>query len=137
MKLNYATLVIAAIALIVFEARFCVPPWTPLRVAALAVAVAAFFLLALARIQLGRAFSIQAKAEILVTTGLYSRIRNPIYLFGSLMTAALAVFDGAPMLLLAFLVLIPIQALRSRNEAKVLAEKFGPAYAAYKQRTWF
>lgn len=137
MKLNYTTLVIAAVALIVFEARFCVPPWTPLRVAALAVAVTAFFLLALARIQLGRAFSIQARADVLVTTGLYARIRNPIYLFGSLMTAALAVFDGAPLLLLAFLVLIPVQALRARNEAKVLEAKFGPAYAAYRRNTWF
>lgn len=137
MKLNYGSLVIAALALVVFEARFCVPPWTPVRMAALAVAVISFGLLALARIQLGRAFSVQAKARMLVTTGLYSRIRNPIYLFGSIMTAALAVFDGSPLLLLGFVVLIPMQVIRSRNEAKVLAETFGPAYAAYRQQTWF
>ena len=137
MKLNYGTLLIAAVALAVFEARFCVPPWTPLRIAALSVAVAAFFLLALARIELGRAFSVQAKADILVTTGLYYRIRNPIYLFGSVMLAALVVFDGEPLLLLAFVVLIPVQMLRARNEEKVLEAKFGAEYLEYRRQTWF
>src|SRR5271154_7134333 len=36
----------------------------------------------LARYTLGRSFSVTAKATALVTTGIYSRIRNPIYVSG-------------------------------------------------------
>src|SRR5215470_11024115 len=36
----------------------------------------------LARYTLGRSFSIRAKATALVTRGIYSRIRNPIYVSG-------------------------------------------------------
>ena len=59
----------------------------------------------LARVQLGRAFSVQAKATTLVTTGLYSRIRNPIYVFGALMVAGIIIFTGSYWLLLFLVVL--------------------------------
>jgi protein-S-isoprenylcysteine O-methyltransferase Ste14 len=36
----------------------------------------------LSRYTLGRSFSITPKATTLVTNGVYSRIRNPIYIFG-------------------------------------------------------
>jgi protein-S-isoprenylcysteine O-methyltransferase Ste14 len=137
MKLNYATLVLATIAVGAFEARFCTPPWTPLRIVALLVAGLSFGLLVLARLQLGAAFSVQARAKTLVTTGLYSRIRNPIYVFSTLFLAGLVVFDRAPLLLFGLLILIPVQAYRAQNEQKLLAQKFGPAYIAYKQQTWF
>ncbi len=67
--------------------HFWGPPWTVARIAGLAIAIPCFLLLALARVQLGRAFSVQAKASTLVTSGLYSRIRNPIYVFGGLAIA--------------------------------------------------
>jgi protein-S-isoprenylcysteine O-methyltransferase Ste14 len=92
--------------------------------------------MALARIQLGQAFSVQAKASTLVTTGLYSRIRNPIYVFGGLMIAGTMLWINQPWLLLIF-VLAPIQVWRSRVEERVLTEKFGEEYLEYKQKTWF
>ncbi len=42
---------------------------------------AAIPLLVLARIQLGKAFSVAPKASTLVTHGLYSRIPHPMYVF--------------------------------------------------------
>jgi protein-S-isoprenylcysteine O-methyltransferase Ste14 len=108
-----------------------------MRVAGLAIAILSFLLLALARIQLGRAFSVQAKATTLVTTGLYSRIRNPIYLFGGLFIAGIILFTQRPLLLLFFVVLIPMQLFRIRNEERVLEEKFGAAFLDYKRQTWF
>jgi protein-S-isoprenylcysteine O-methyltransferase Ste14 len=56
------------------------------RVLAVAVSVAAlcFPLWILARLELGSAFSLGAKANQLVTTGLYSRIRHPLYFFGTI-----------------------------------------------------
>jgi Phospholipid methyltransferase len=39
----------------------------------------------LARYQLGRSFSVKTEAHELVTAGLYSKIRNPIYVLGMVM----------------------------------------------------
>ena len=87
--------------------------------------------------QLGAAFSVTAKASTLVTTGLYSRIRNPIYVFSALMILGIVVWTGRPLLLLVFAVLVPMQMYRSRNEEQVLTKKFGAAYLEYKKTTWF
>jgi protein-S-isoprenylcysteine O-methyltransferase Ste14 len=103
----------------------------------LAVMAVAWCLFAIARIQLGRSFSVAAKAKSLVTTGLYSRIRNPIYVFGGLVIAAFLVYIGRPLLLLVFLILIPVQIVRARKESQVLEETFGDEYRAYKAQTWF
>jgi protein-S-isoprenylcysteine O-methyltransferase Ste14 len=136
-KLNYGTLVFLAVVVLVFLIFAWQLPWTAPRIAGVAIAVPSFLLFAIARIQLGKAFSIQAKATTLVTTGLYSRILNPIYVFGSLMIAGVLLWSGRPWFLLIFAVVIPMQILRSRKEAKALEEKFGPAYQEYKQKTWF
>jgi protein-S-isoprenylcysteine O-methyltransferase Ste14 len=66
-----------------------------------------------ARIELGRAFSVQAKATTLVTTGVYSRIRNPIYFFGVVFILGIIIWIGRPRPLLIFVVLIPLQVVRS------------------------
>jgi protein-S-isoprenylcysteine O-methyltransferase Ste14 len=42
------------------------------------VAAVSLVLLVLARVQLGKSFSVTPKAKELVTHGLYSRIRNPM-----------------------------------------------------------
>lgn len=137
MKLNIATLAVillAATVLAVYSTRLA---WTPWHVAGAAIAAPSLLLLVAARLQLGRAFSIEAKASELVTTGLYSRIRNPIYVFGALMILGVIVFTGQPWFLLIFVALIPLQVYRSRRESQVLEEKFGAAYLEYKRRTWF
>lgn len=137
MKLNIATLAIVVIGMAVFMYYGFGLTWTPQRIADMAIAVPCLLLLAVARLQLGRAFSIQAKATTLVTTGLYSRIRNPIYLFGALGFAGIVLWSGQPLLLLLLAFLIPMQVLRIRKEERVLTEKFGDAYIEYKRKTWF
>ncbi|HEY2645491.1 MAG TPA: isoprenylcysteine carboxylmethyltransferase family protein, partial [Candidatus Acidoferrales bacterium] len=103
----------------------------------IAIAAPAFLLFVAARIELGRAFSVQAKATTLVTTGVYSRIRNPIYIFGGIYILGFIIWMGRPWLLLILAVMIPVQVVRSRKEERVLTEKFGAAYFDYKQKTWF
>lgn len=137
MKLNIITLAIILVAVVVFAVHAHAIPWTPARIAGVAIALPALLMLVVARLQLGRAFSVQAKASILVTTGLYSRIRNPIYVFGALMILGVVIFTAQPWFLLVFAVLIPMQILRGRKEAQVLEEKFGEEYRAYRRRTWF
>lgn len=137
MKLNIATVVVIVIAAVLFAMHAHEVAWTPMRITGAAIAVPSFLLFLLARFQLGRSFSIEAKATNLVTTGLYSRIRNPIYVFGALMIAGVTLCAQMPWFLLIFCILIPLQVIRSRRESQVLAEKFGAAYEEYKSKTWF
>lgn len=137
MKLNMITLAVVVAGLILFAAHATHMERTPAHIAGVAIAAPAFLLFVLARLQLGSAFSVQAKASKLVTTGLYSRIRNPIYVFGALMIVGIAVFIGHPIFLLILVVLVPLQIWRSGKEAKVLEEKFGEEYRQYKRKTWF
>jgi protein-S-isoprenylcysteine O-methyltransferase Ste14 len=137
MKLNLVTLAVVIIALLLYGMHAAHLPWTAWRIAGLAIAAPAFLLFVGARIELGRAFSVRAKATTLVTTGVYSRIRNPIYFFGAVFILGIIIWMERPWLLLIFAVLIPLQVVRSRKEARVLTEKFGPAYLDYKKKTWF
>jgi protein-S-isoprenylcysteine O-methyltransferase Ste14 len=40
-------------------------------------------------------------------------------------------------LVLVIIILIPMQIIRARREARVLEAKFGDAYRQYRDRTWF
>ncbi|HEY2469830.1 MAG TPA: isoprenylcysteine carboxylmethyltransferase family protein [Terracidiphilus sp.] len=137
MKLNIITLTIIAVFGVIFFRQALGMPWTPSRTIGLAIAMPALLMLIIARIQLGRAFSVQAKATALVTSGLYSRIRNPIYVFGALFILGIIVWTGRAILLLIFAVLVPLQIYRSRKESAVLHAEFGDAYLQYKRKTWF
>ena len=137
MKLNLITLAVVTVGLLFFALLASRFSWDLARIIGISIALPSFLLFVLARIQLGRAFSVRAKATTLVTTGLYSRIRNPIYFFGALMFLGIIVWTERPWLLLVFAVLIPLQVVRSRREEQILTGKFGAAYVEYKQKTWF
>jgi protein-S-isoprenylcysteine O-methyltransferase Ste14 len=137
MKLNIATLAVVTVAVIFLGMHAMALPWTISRIAGLAIAGPSFIFFVLARMQLGKAFSVQAKATTLVTTGIYSRIRNPIYVFGALMISGVIIWLEKPWFLLCLAALIPLQVVRSRKEEQVLSEKFGAAYQEYKRHTWF
>lgn len=111
--------------------------WRPIHIIGLALLVPGGILLTLARMQLGNAFSISAQATELVTHGLYSRIRNPIYVFGVPVIAGLILYLNLPWFLLALIPLVVLQVFRARREAHVLEERFGDAYRQYRARTWF
>ena len=129
MKLNFGTLLLAIVVLGFLMFRYVWKlAWTPWQIVGVAIFVPAFLLFVLARIELGRAFSIKAKANTLVTTGLYARIRNPIYVFGGLMSLGIFIFLHRPWLLLIWVPLIPLQVSRVRKEEQVLEAKFGDAY---------
>jgi protein-S-isoprenylcysteine O-methyltransferase Ste14 len=137
MKLNLVTLAVIIISLSLLAMYATHLPWTAWHIAGIAIAAPAFLLFVAARIELGRAFSVQAKATTLVTTGVYSRVRNPIYFFGAMFILGIIIWMGRPWLLLILAVLIPLQVVRSRKEERVLTEKFGATYLDYKQKTWF
>ena len=112
-------------------------PWTPMRIAGAALMLGGYLGWLSARLQLGGSFAIQPRAKELVTRGVYSKIRNPIYVFGSLLIIGILLYISRPIWLLTFVVLIPLQVWRAHKEAKVLEEKFGEAYREYRKKTWF
>jgi len=102
-----------------------------------AISVPGFFLWMLARHQLGDSFAVRAEARKLVTHGLYSRFRNPIYIFGGFAFVgeflALGWYIGTAV----FVFMNLTQYFRIRREERVLSEAFGDEYCAYKAATWF
>ena len=111
-------------------------PWTPVRVVGAAIAVVSLVLISVARMQLGNAFSIRPKAVKLVTTGLYSKIRNPVYFYGCTFLVGLALY-WKPIALLTLAIIIPMQMARANAESKVLEQAFGDEYRRWKAQTWF
>ena len=137
MKLNLITLAMFVMAVIWTCLHAPSVQWTAVRIAGAAIAGVSIALLIVARLQLGASFSVRAKAKKLLTTGLYSRIRNPIYVFGELLLIGVSMLVERWEILLLMAALVPMQVVRARKEARVLAAAFGEEYARYKARTWF
>lgn len=137
MKANIITLIVIVLGMILLTVRYAHEPWTAMRIAAVILGLPSLALLILARIELGGAFSVRPKAQALVTHGLYSRIRNPIYFFGALTVVALFLYIRQPLGISLLAVLVPLQMYRARQEEKVLEARFGEEYRQYKASTWF
>jgi protein-S-isoprenylcysteine O-methyltransferase Ste14 len=91
----------------------------------------------LARMQLGKSFSVTPKAKDLVTHGLYSRLRNPMYLFLDLTICGIALAVQQWYVLLLLVILLPLQIRSSNHERRLLHEKFGERFETYRRATWF
>jgi protein-S-isoprenylcysteine O-methyltransferase Ste14 len=126
---------VAFAILMIASAR--IAPWSLLRIAGAVMAVVGLTFLTVARLQLGNSFSITPQAKRLVTHGLYSRVRHPVYIFGWLAVSGLMLYFNQPKFLWLMTLLIPMQVARARAEDRVLAQHFGDEYAAYRARTWF
>jgi protein-S-isoprenylcysteine O-methyltransferase Ste14 len=126
----------AAIVLFAFV-WFWPVPWNVQRIVGSGLLLIGMLLVFTARFQLGRSFSVTPQARQLVRHGLYSRIRNPIYVFGCVAIAGLCLILQKPMLWILFAVVVAIQLLRAHREAGVLEAKFGEEYRAYRSHTWF
>src|SRR5208282_1339834 len=140
MKLNRGVIFViiaplVGIAILIYE--FAHPPWSPMRIAGLVLIFPALALLTIARLQLGNSFSVSPQAKKLVTHGVYSPIRDPIYFFGTFVFAGLFLFLEMPWLLLLIVPVVILQITRARAEGRVLEEKFGDEYRRYKASTWF
>ncbi|MGA8111583.1 MAG: isoprenylcysteine carboxylmethyltransferase family protein [Acidobacteriaceae bacterium] len=112
--------------------------WNPRCWIGAAIALSGLALWISARCQLGSSFSLAAKAKALVTTGLYAKLRHPVYYFGFVAWLGIFLIWGRWIPILCFAVLYAAFELpRMLNEDRVLAHSFGDVYREYRARTWF
>jgi protein-S-isoprenylcysteine O-methyltransferase Ste14 len=128
---------IVAVAILAWVLVTWKTPWDVQRGAGTVLAVVGVCGIAVARYQLGMSFSITPQAKQLVTHGLYSKIRNPIYVFGGVMFVGLILVLQNPVLWIVLAVVVTAQTVRARREARVLEAAFGDAYREYRKKTWF
>jgi len=142
-RLFHLTMVSIGQALILFpfpgplRARF-LPEALPLVIAGLAIEVAALAFSIWARRVLGRNWSGAVTTKVdheLVRSGPYRRVRHPIYsgMFGLSLGTALAVGEVRTLLGIAFLVVAFRRKIR--QEERLLAGLFGPAWEDYRRTT--
>ena len=112
-------------------------PWTVSRIAGVLLAVIGYSMFVTARLQLGKSFAVTPQAKELVTVGLYSRIRNPIYVFVDVMILGLILALRLYWLFAIYPLVVTMHVFRAHREAKVLQEKFGQAYIEYRNQAWF
>jgi protein-S-isoprenylcysteine O-methyltransferase Ste14 len=103
----------------------------------LIIGIPSFALMITSRVHLGKAFSVMPAAKGLVTSGLYSKIRHPLYFFIDFFFLSIIILIGIKWLLFIWLVLIIMQTIQSHREEKVLADAYGAEYEKYKAGTWF
>ena len=102
--------------------------------ASLALLLAGHFLAAVTLSQLGRSFSVMPEARRLVTSGIYSKVRHPLYFAEAVATLGVLLqyrSVGAALLVAAQ---FAVQLWRMHEEEKVLEAQF-PEYGEYRRRT--
>ena len=137
MKLQWIDIVVYLLSLAFFGFALMAGPPNMLSIVALGLSLVCAVLWFIARWQLGDSFSVTAQARHLVTRGLYSKIRHPIYIFGTLAFLFIILALQGWSALVIWSIVIAIQVARLRREEKILAETFGAEYTAYHSSTWF
>jgi protein-S-isoprenylcysteine O-methyltransferase Ste14 len=134
---NILLTIVVGVALGATLRRFSAGSWSAMQIVGACVLLVGFVFWTVARFQLGASLTVSARAKKLVTRGLYSKIRNPIYVFGSCVIAGIILIVARPLWLLAFVLIIPLQIWRAKKESSVLESAFGDEYRSYRARTWF
>ena len=113
--------------------KMSLPLWV--RCAGLAVFIIGFCLFILSH-TVFRSLARGQETDELVTTGIYSKIRNPMYLGFIIWIIGLPVFANAAFTLASVIIWIPQILYWKFSEERQLAEKYTD-YQDYKKRTWF
>lgn len=137
MKVNLASAAALVATIVILDRETRSSPWDSLRIAGAVIGLLGITLIVIARMQLGGALPGKTGPRKLVTTGLYARVRNPIYLSSMLVIAGIAMYVHKPWMVLGVVVVLPAQLVWIQAEERTLRERFGEAYDLYRARTWF
>lgn len=85
---------------------------------------------------LKKSFSIMAEVRHLITTGMYRRIRHPLYMSEMLHAFGTAILAAHPVAFGIFIVALTMEIIRAKIEERKFL-KIVPDYADYKNRTGF
>src|SRR5580658_1224999 len=83
------------------------------------LAITSFALAALARLQLGKSFTVTPRAGDLVSSGLYSRLQHPMYIFVDFTVCGIALAVHSWYVLLLLVIVLPLQTRNARTERKL------------------
>jgi protein-S-isoprenylcysteine O-methyltransferase Ste14 len=110
----------------------------PLVYAGLTVGLSGVALWIVAMIYLGKSLAVLPGGERLVTRGVYRYLRHPVYLGIDMALFGLFLAVGSMVgMIYFFVVVLPLNIIRSRFEEKALLQKFGDPYETYRKQTWF
>ena len=90
-----------------------------------------------ARFELNDAFAVKPMAKKIVKTGIYSKIRHPIYTSSILIGLGFCLLFQKWFVYLIYAGLVIMQVTRARQEEKILTKTFDQEYIKYKKSTWF
>ncbi len=102
----------------------------------LVLMVPSLIIITVACFQQASAFSAGAQTNHLVTSGIYRRIRNPIYLFSIPFIVGFMLLFGFIHNLPYVAIVIVLQIRRARKESRILETAFGDTYREYRKQTW-
>ena len=130
------TLLLILIITIFFKNQFHIPEY--LRIIGFIIcAIGVIFIIA-GIITLGEYFTTSIIPKGLVTTGIYSKIRHPMFTGAILVYIGIVViFQSIIGFLLVIFILIPFFIYSAIEEEKILSKKFKDKYIAYKKKTLF
>ncbi len=114
------------------------PAYAALRWLAAGGAIVAFVLTLRCHAQMGRSWRMdvsEAHKTSLVTDGIYSRVRHPIYALQVLLMLCTAVVLPAPWMIAVAAVHVALVTLKAANEERFLLATHGATYAEYSKRT--
>src|SRR5438309_1012059 len=104
------------VAFVAIYISFFHPPWPAYRVVGFVLSLIGLGFLTAARLSLGDSFSVAPEARKLVTTGLYSKVRHPVYVFSLLAIAGLLLYLDKPWFCLIVISIAIMQVFRARAE---------------------
>jgi len=110
---------------------------TPRLVIGIVLALSALTMTIIARVQIGKSFAVRLAAKGLVTTGIYAKIRHPLYLFVDLTFLGLIIILNFPFLVVIWILVVAGQSVRAWREEVFLTTAYGAEYESYMKQTWF
>lgn len=103
----------------------------------IALTFAGFTFWIIARVQLGRSFSINPYATQMMTKGLYSTFQHPIYYSQMLAFTGVAMFFWNSYVIASVIFLTFVNLYRMRKESTLLRNAFSAEYEHHTTRIWF